>query len=238
MKNKKLIAILGSILITIILAVVIIPKVTYAFKGDLTRVVMLKKDIKAGEMITEKDIEEKDYSEKYLPKGTIEKTSEIVGKYAKVDIFNYDIVTKDKIVDEKENVFYDGSNLVSVTLQSQPAGVSAKIKVGDVVKIYGYKQSQGDFDIGGVIEKPELQAVEVAYITTSDSREVKEDMQKEENYNSSNVPATVVLKVKTDAQAKALVDLEYSSKIHLELKGRGKIGQELLENQNKILEVK
>lgn len=227
-KNKKAIAILGAAVITLASLVALAPKIRTKLIGEMETVYKLKNKVEIGQQIEEGNLEEVEISKSYVPKGVVKNKNEIVGQYVKTDIFKYDYITKEKLAGDKDKVFYDVGNLISVTLHTQPAGVSGQLQRGDVVKVLGYSQVEGEVGKSEVKAPEELSAVEVISVTNGNLQDLKEMKNEDKEAAPADLPATVILRVQSDEQAKKLVELEYGSKLHLVFQGRGEYAEKLL----------
>lgn len=205
MKNKKIMVILGSVLIVMVLAILLFPHFKTGYMGSTELVVIASGDIKKGTVITEDMIDQKEYPSAYLAEQTVVLLPEaIVGQYAAVDIYAGDVVNQAKIVAANEKVFFEQNNLIAITMANLSSSVAAKLAPGDLVNIYGYVKDTGS--AGMLIEPPSLKNIEIAYVVASDAQEVVDGV----------APAAVVVKVNSPEQAQELIKLEYSSKVHLE----------------------
>lgn len=233
MKNKRIIATMGAIVITIIIFILLAPKIKTKLIGDIEVVYQLKSDIKEGEKIEDKNIIEVEKNKSNIPDNIIKDKKDIVGKYAKTDIFKDDFLFEKKLSTE-EQFYNEESNLISLTLPTSTSGVSGKLKKGDVVKIFGYDENSDDLTENRVIEHPELNAVEIVSVTTSNLKEVT-NLEKKEDITPTDLPSTIVFKIKSEQQMNRLVSLEHGTKIHLAFLARGKNKEKLLEDQDRML---
>ena len=204
LKNKKIMVLLGSVLIVLVLAIFLWPHFKQGYAGTTVEVVRMASDIERGTIITSEMIRVKEFPAAYLEDMQILSKDEVVGQYAATDLFKGDIVSANNIVSSDKQVFYEQNNLVAVTLPTLSASVAAKIKPGDRVNIYGYLKDNAN---AGIVWRPEiLQNMEIAYIVSSDAQDAGEGI----------APASVVLKVSSAEQTQELVKLEYTAQIHLE----------------------
>lgn len=204
LKNKKIMVLLGSVLIVLVLAIFLWPHFKQGYAGTTVEVVRMASDIDRGTIITSEMVRIKEFPAAYLDDMQILSKDEVVGQYAATDLFKGDIVSANNIVSSDKKVFYEQNNLVAVTLPTLSASVAAKIKPGDRVNIYGYPKDNAN---AGIVWRPEiLQNMEIAYIVSSDAQDAGDGI----------APASVVLKVSSAEQTQELVKLEYTAQIHLE----------------------
>lgn len=213
-KNKGIIIALIVFFIVLIMGVLIFPHFKKGFTGQTTPVFMLNSDIKEKTLITEDMIKDVDFPSEYIKdsKIIVSDKNEIINAYSKVAINKNDIISKDKITNKDDVALYSKGNLIAVTVSTLSSSVAGKIYPGDIVKVYGYIKEETETGIQNkVIAPKDLEKMEVAYILTSQAQ----DTTNTENNKTDIVPNVVVLKV-NEKQASALVNLEYSGKIHLE----------------------
>ncbi len=204
LKNKKIMVLLGSVLIIIILAIFLWPHFKQGYAGQTVDVVRLAENISEGTIITTGMIQVKEFPAAYLSDDKLLTKEEAIGQYAAADLFKGDILTASKIVSSDKQVFYEQNNLIAITLPTLSSSVAAKIQPGDHVNIYGYPKDNAQ---AGIILRSELlQNMEIAHIVSSDAQDAGEGI----------APASVVLKVTSTEQAQELVKFEYTAQIHLE----------------------
>lgn len=70
-----------------------------------------------------------------LPQQVIKEQNELVGKYATIDIYKDDYFLKSKVSDsiDDDNYLRDESITIFITIRSLAAGLSGKLKAGDIV---------------------------------------------------------------------------------------------------------
>lgn len=220
MKNKKAIAIVIAFFFSIIIILIFKNNIKKAVNGDLVTVYTPKEKLIVGDELS---VEGTEIEKKYVPKNAVTNLKSLQNKIAKETIFSYDIITKDKIVSEKNSYFNGENDLVAITLNSQPAGISGRLRRGDIVQIMGYKQSEMAQEDVELVEAPdELQEIEVVDIKTQNLKDTKDVKSKEGNTAPSDLPATVVLKIDNTDQAKKIIEMEYDRKLHLVFIRRGK----------------
>ena len=150
-----------------------------------------------------------------LPENTIKKKEDAVGKYSVCDLKSNDFLMTSKVTVNAGNAeeilkSLDASKqAISVTISSFAAGLSGKLKNGDIISVI-----QARKDGQTAVIPPELKYVKVITTTTSsgydtESQEEKEDQEKE-------LPSTVTLLVNSE-QSKLLTTLEQNGGIHASL---------------------
>lgn len=223
MKNKKAIAIVLAFFVSIIIVLIFKNSIKTAVNGNLVTVYTPKDKATVGDTLSYLQVEEKQIDKKYVPKNAITNLNSLKNKVAKETIFSYDIITQDKIVSAKNSYFNGKNDLVAITLNSQPAGLSGKLRRGDIVQIMGYKQSEMAQEDIELVEAPEeLQEIEVVDIRTQNLKSTTDVKSKEGNTAPSELPSTVILKIDNSEQAKKIIEMEYDRKLHLVFIRRGK----------------
>ena len=172
------------------------------------------------------------------------KTDEgIIGKYAACDLYPGDMLTADKFrtIDETADKYVlktreNSLSAVSVELKGVSAGLSGKLKTGDVVSAFVFVSEGGmGSNKGDVIVYPELQYLEIAAVTNNRAEDIHYEPERDIDYDrvratgDSAIPATVIFIV-DEQQAVRLVEAENTGAIHLVFRGRGEYAQELLNN--------
>ena len=222
-KNRTVLG-LGSIILALLLSFGVTPFMNKAMRSQET-IIRATKNIKKGEEITADKITKVKVGGYNLPQQVIKEQNELVGKYATVDIYKDDYFLKSKVSDsiDDDNYLRDENMAISITIRSLAAGLSGKLKAGDIVSII----SSSEDGIKPMII-PELQYVEVLSITSKEGKDIEGE--KEE------LPSTINLSVDS-IQAEKLVEQEQNGNIHLLLVYRGeeKIAKEYLGIQREYL---
>ena len=220
-KNKGIIIALIVFFIILIGGIIAFPHFKSGFTGATSKVYQLKNDIPAKTQITKDMLKEVAFPEEFIQdkNSIVTDENDIINSYSKINISKNDLITKDKITNKSDEALYSKGNLLAVTVSTLSSSVAGKIYPGDFVKIYAYVKQErqtpdGDtVNIQTTISPKELEKIEVAYILTSQAQDTTATDEK----NKSNIiPNVVVLKITDENQAKSLVNLEYSGKIHLE----------------------
>lgn len=204
MKNRTLIGIICIVLA--VATVFIVSPIVNKVSGVTVNAVRLTKDVSQGSKITEGDIEMAKISKSAVPKGVFSDTNGIVGRYASVNLFAGDYITANKLISTSkaaDNVFstLNGQKFaMSFTIDSFAAGLSGKIKNGDIISLVVMDGSSGK-----AIMPPEFKYVKV--ITTTTSGGVDQDKVQKKEDGTFDPPATITLLV-NNTQARLLAEYE------------------------------
>lgn len=212
-KNRTILGII-CIILAILLSFGATPLLNSAIKSQVT-IVRATTDIKEGQEITSGMVQEIKVGEFNLPNGVIKSLDDIVGKYATTSIYKDDYFLEGKITDleSKDNSYlYSLSNdreslSISISVKSLAAGLSGKLKEGDIVTII----STSDKEKQPMIV-PELQYVRVLATSSKEGLDVDE--------KSEDLMSTVTLACE-EIQAAKLVEHEQNGSIHIALAYRG-----------------
>ena len=207
MKNRTSIGIVCIVLavVTIFLVSPFVNKVS----GGTVTAVRLTKDVAQGNKITESDVETVKISKDAAPTGIFSETQGIVGRFASVNLYAGDYLTANKIISASkaaDNVFtsLNGQKFaMSFTIDSFAAGLSGKIKNGDIISLVVMDGSSGR-----AIMPPEFKYVRV--ITTTTSGGVDQDKVQKKDDGTFDPPATITLLV-NNTQARLLAEYEAST---------------------------
>lgn len=231
MKNRT---ILGIICIVLAVAVMfgVAPLVAKMSAGKIT-VIQVNKQIAQGKTVTADDIIEVEIGKQGVSESVIRDEEQIVGKYAKSDLYpevNITAAMLSDTADSADDVFctLDGNyTAVSISVPSFAAGLSGKLQNGDIVSVMVV-------DGSGTKTPAELTYVKV--ITTTTSSGTDEDELEPDEDGNYELPATITLLV-TPEQAELLAGYEANAKMHLSLVYRGDeaTAQKYLDKQNAVL---
>lgn len=199
-------------------------------------VIKAKTEILKGKPITQDMLVAMEAGKLGLASDAIYDMSNAVGKFAKVDIFSGDLITEAKVSVIEPFEFPYLHNLhpnelaISVSLSSSAAGLSSKVRAGDIVSIFGtpLEDKSGGENLNAMAPA-ELKYVKV--LAVSDEGGI--DIVSSNQYADGKMltPSSVTLLVNS-AQATLLAGLEQKSRIHLALVTRDQdIGSELLKEQ-------
>lgn len=235
LKNRYLIAGICFFAAAII-AFAILPSF-YANREATATVYRAGVSIPKGTQIEEKHLSAVEVGAYNLPASVLTDPEDVIGQYALTDIPKDDYIMPEKIgpfifSETLDTVMKKNQRLVTVTLPSVAAGVSAHLEPGDVVSVVsfveGYDRFETNPDTGFDVRVyvpsettiyPELRSITVFDIENAKT-ESMENARNDEASSADPVPKTVTLIV-TEEQATMLVEAEYCGKIHLIFERRG-----------------
>ncbi len=184
-------------------------------------VIKAKTDIPKGEPITQDMLEAKESGKLGLASDAIYDINDAVGKYAKVDIYVGDLVTGSKTSMSEPFEYPYLHSLqpdelaISVSLSSSAAGLSSKVRSGDIVSVFGtpLEDKNGGENLRA-LAPPELKYVKVLAVSDEGGIDIVDSNQYAEG--KLLTPTSVSLLVNS-SQATLLAGLEQKSRIHLAL---------------------
>lgn len=236
LKNRTVLGVV-CIVLSLIICFAITPLFNAA-KENTTEIVRMKKDVKIGQEITEKDIEIVEVGAYNLPADVMKKSEDVVGKYVSSELLAGEYVLPEKISDTpaSENAYLYNltgeKRAISVTIPSFAGGLSGKLISGDIVSVIAV-----DFrESSETVVPDELQYVEVIAVTDKEGYDENEVVVTADGEEEPDLPETVTLLV-TPAQANILAELEADGEIHLSLVYRGTAdnAQKFIAAQEKLL---
>lgn len=191
-------------------------------QNTLVSVVKATKNIIAGDQISASDVVSVEVGSYGLPGDVIKSADQVVGKYAKTDIFVSDLIIPDKLSEKQEDHFSGLSKdkkIMSFTVSNLAASVANNIKVGDTIQvIYGEtaKDPSGMNEVVNTIAPEYLKNLTVIDIKDAGGYGQNAENQEDSNiYSSSSfIPAVVTVEV-DDIQADALYKAEMSKSIYI-----------------------
>lgn len=197
-------------------------------KAEIIKVVKITANIEPGTEITKDMIEIADVGS-YGITDFITDTKEVVGKYSTIGLQKGDILTSKKLTSssvKSETTLnnLDGSYVAfSVTVKEPADSLSDKLRSGDIVSTYIFKDGQSSVS-------DNLKYVKVLAVTTKDGVD-------KDNDSVSESIATVMLLV-TPQQALELTKFEDSAEIHFALvyRGNNETSQQFLDKQKEVLD--
>lgn len=237
LKNRTVLGI-----VCIVLALIICFAITPLFnasKSSTMRIIRIKNDMKIGQEITSKDIEAVEVGAYNMPSDVAQKSEDVVGKYAAMEMIKGEYILPIKISDTpaSENVYLYGltgeKRAISITIPSFAGGLSGKLISGDIVSIIAV-----DFkEQGETVVPEELQYVEVIAVTDSKGNDDETVTVKPDGEEEVELPETVTLLV-TPVQANILAELEAEGEIHVALvyRGTAENAQKFISAQETLLE--
>ena len=237
LKNRTVLGI-----ICIALALIICFAITPLFnasKSSTMKIVRVKSVLKIGQEITSKDIEVVEVGAYNMPSEVVQKSEDVVGKYASAEMIKGEYVLAAKISDTpaSENAYLYNltgeKRAISITIPSFAGGLSGKLISGDIVSVIAvdYKEK------GETVVPEELQYVEVIAVTDKKGNDDETVTVKPDGEEETELPETVTLLV-TPSQANILAELEAEGEIHVALvyRGTAENAQKFISAQEKFLE--
>lgn len=237
LKNRTVLGI-----VCIVLALIICFAITPLFnasKSSTMKIIRIKNDMKIGQEITSKDIEAIEVGAYNMPSDVMQKSEDVVGKYAAMEMIKGEYILPAKISDTpaSENVYLYGltgeKRAISITIPSFAGGLSGKLISGDIVSVIAvdYKEK------GETVVPEELQYVEVIAVTDSKGNDDETVTVKPDGEEEVELPETVTLLV-TPVQANILAELEAEGEIHVALvyRGTAENAQKFISAQESLLE--
>ena len=195
--------------------------------------------MKIGQEITSKDVETVEVGAYNMPSDVAQKSEDVVGKYAAMEMIKEEYILPTKISDTpaSENVYLYGltgeKRAISITIPSFAGGLSGKLISGDIVSVIAvdYKEK------GETVVPEELQYVEVIAVTDSKGNDDETVTVKPDGEEEVELPETVTLLV-TPVQANILAELEAEGEIHVALvyRGTAENAQKFISAQESLLE--
>lgn len=237
LKNRTVLGI-----VCIVLALIICFAITPLFnasKSSTMKIIRIKNDMKIGQEITSKDVEAVEVGAYNMPSDVAQKSEDVVGKYAAMEMIKGEYILPTKISDTptSENAYLYGltgeKRAISITIPSFAGGLSGKLISGDIVSVIAvdYKEK------GETVVPEELQYVEVIAVTDSKGNDDETVTVKPDGEEEVELPETVTLLV-TPVQANILAELEAEGEIHVALvyRGTAENAQKFISAQESLLE--
>ena len=230
--NNRFIFGLLSIVLAAIIAFVALPTISKQTNGK-TEIVRVSQPVLKGAAITDQDVETVEVGSYNLPQNIARSVTDVVGKYATVDLTTGDYILSSKISlapissDIALNSIPSGKVAISLTVKTLASGLSDKLQPGDIIRIYHF------LDLAQ--EVPELRFVKVLSVT--DSKGVNVDNTKEPTEEEEKQQSATITVLASPEQAKIITALENDGVAHVALISRNneKLAGELLAEQDKEL---
>ena len=235
--NIRLLYGILSIILALIIAFIAIPAVTRK-TASTTEIIRIVETVYAGECITETDLETVTVGNFNLPQSLATKPEDVIGTYAVTNLYPGDYVLPQKVSstplssDPSLDVIPDGMMAFSVSVRSLAVGLSDKLQVGDIVRVYHYDDNQV---LDPVPDIPELHFVKVLAVTDENGYDT--DYEQPEIVDVEKKQTTSVTLLVSPLQARLLTLFENDGNIHLALVSRGnpKLAEELLQRQADVI---
>lgn len=222
LSNRLLVGI-ACIVVAAVIAFIIIPSNQKA-EDELVNIVKVNKTISENTKITDSMVKVESMSKGSVPDNAISDKRDIVGKYAKVNLYTVDFITPEKLsdIDTTSSLYAlkSGERAVSVTPKTLSRSVSGNLLIGDAVQLYGYNTETKEFN-----EDSGKWYFEVLAVDNSKSENVS-GLNSDES--SDIVPSAITIKAISEEQVKSIVDMENSTDIQVVFAGRGEVADTLL----------
>lgn len=203
-------------------------------------VVRVSQSIKKGEIITSNKVQTIEVGGYNMPDTVLENPENIIGKYAKADLYKGDYILNTKVSDiplAKYEYLYDfngSERAISVSIKSFAAGLSGKLEQGDIVSVLVSEFGE----LKETVSPEQLQYVQVLAVTAGTGMDTDEYENKKDSsiQDEKELPSTITLRALPD-QAKLLAELEAKGKIHIVFVYRGtkENSQKFIDEQAKML---
>ena len=235
--NIRLLYGILSIILALIIAFIAIPAVTRK-TASTTEIIRIAETVYAGECITETDLETVTVGNFNLPQSLATKPEDVIGTYAVTNLYPGDYVLPQKVSntplssDPSLDVIPDGMMAFSVSVRSLAVGLSDKLQVGDIVRVYHYGDNQV---LDPVPDIPELHFVKVLAVTDENGYDT--DYEQPEIVETEKPQTASVTLLVSPLQARLLTLFENDGNIHIALVSRGNpnLADELLKRQADVI---
>ena len=214
LKNKIFVGVL-CMAIGVIAAFVLVPRNDNT--GETVKVIKVSKTVSENTQLTESMLKEVEVGVNDVPNNAITDKNAVIGKYAKVTLYDTDYITEEKLSTlETESSLYAlniGERAVSVTPKTLAKSVSGNLLIGDVVQLYGYDTQDNKLNPDSGKWNFEVLAI---------------DNSKSENVSgvsldnaSDIVPAAITLKATSEEQVQSIVYMENNNDVQVVFVARG-----------------
>ena len=235
--NIRLLYGILSIILALIIAFIAIPAVTRK-TASTTEIIRIAETVYAGECITETDLETVTVGNFNLPQSLATKPEDVIGTYAVTNLYPGDYVLPQKVSntplssDPSLDVIPDGMMAFSVSVRSLAVGLSDKLQVGDIVRVYHYDDNQVLDPVPDILELHFVKVLAVTDENGYDTDYEQPDLVETEKPQTASVTLLV-----SPLQARLLTLFENDGNIHLALVSRGnpKLAEELLQRQADVI---
>ncbi len=229
-KNRLIIGLL-ALLLAVLIIFVINPFFVEKINARVD-VFVFASDIERGKKIEKGDIKILSIAGENETDNMLKTEEEILGKYAKTDMYKGDVISTPKLSDmpiKGDEYLYNipkGKRAISVTITSFAKGLSAKLEKGDIVQIISATDEVTE-------APPELKYVYLLSATAPTGLDKDKIEGDKDVDNKDKLPKTATLLV-GEEQAKKLAFLEKKESIHIALVFRGdkKEADKLLKEQD------
>jgi len=206
------------ILVSLFISFMLIPQL-YARQGDVVTALTANTVIPKGKIIESSDLLMKEVGAYNIIPDYITEISVALGATAAVDILPGDIITPSKIDPAAGDPYLnaiakEGNKLISVSINTNAAGVGGNLLPGDIVRLYFvYEDEDGKSRILAPFELKELKVYSISNSSNEELDRVKDD----NSSLSRNMVVDTVTLIASDIQVMRILEGEYEGKIHLAL---------------------
>lgn len=227
-----------SILLAAVIAFIAIPAVTRKTNNKV-EIVRVTASLNRGDPITAKEVELTEVGGFNLPDNVATRLQDVIGTYAAASLSPGDYILSGKVSstplssDPVLNAIPDGMVAISISIQTLASGLSDKLQVGDIIRLYHYSDQSGMLNT--VSEIPELKFVKVLAVSNEKGLDIDYTKQPEEDEDKLQT-ATITVQA-TPEQAMLLTQYENEGVLHVALISRGNetLAKELLDQQTELL---
>lgn len=222
-KNKKKVGI-TLIVLSLLVMLVVSPLLNYFTSTEQAVTVIATQDIPKGTLIEDKMLAKVEVPAAALLPIHLRGQEQAAGQYAKTDIAKDEMISTPKL---SETTPFDDSYLyklpedkkaMSVTISSLAAGLSGKLRQGDIITLYANLDTKEDKEDYTAILLPELTYLEVLAVTNADGYDITRAVEQSELEDALSATVTVAV---DDLQAAKLAGLEVNGKVYAALVTRG-----------------
>jgi pilus assembly protein CpaB len=209
LKNRTFLGTL-AIILALVICFGISPLFTKAMEEKID-IVMVKSPVKKGEMLSANNISVIQMGAYNMPTTALNNPNDVIGKYAKSDLYMGSIVLADMLSDSADTSdtrlrnLKDNEMAMDVTIKSLAEGFSGKLLPGDIIRIVSV-----DEDKTATIYD-ELAFVEVLTTTTKDGNDTltgESASELSEANSEEELPVTITVILQDNLQALRLAECE------------------------------
>ncbi|RPF47721.1 Flp pilus assembly protein CpaB [Hydrogenoanaerobacterium saccharovorans] len=222
-KNKKKVGI-TLIVLSLLVMLVVSPLLNYFTSTEQAVTVIATQDIPKGTLIEDKMLAKVEVPAAALLPIHLRGQEQAAGQYAKTDIAKDEMISTPKLSETTpfdDSYLYklpEGKKAMSVTISSLAAGLSGKLRQGDIITLYANLDTKEDKEDYTAILLPELTYLEVLAVTNADGYDITKAVEQSELEDALSATVTVAV---DDLQAAKLAGLEVNGKVYAALVTRG-----------------
>ena len=239
-KNRKKVGI-TLIVLSLLVLLVVSPLLNYFTSTEQAVTVIATQDIPKGTLIEDKMLAKVEVPAAALLPIHLRGQEQASGQYAKTDIAKDEMISTPKLSETTpfdDSYLYklpEGKKAMSVTISSLAAGLSGKLRQGDIITLYANLDTKEDKEDYTAILLPELFYLEVLAVTNADGYDITKAVEQSELEDALSATVTVAV---DDLQASKLAGLEVNGKVYAALVTRGdkERAEQLLSVQDNYLQ--